>query len=56
VALAAGSAVWWSSFFLIAELTYGVAWTVELWAGAICLATASAALLATIVGPRVAPR
>ena len=45
------SAVWWASFFAIAELSYGLVWTVELWAGAICLAAASSALLATIVRP-----
>jgi dolichyl-phosphate-mannose--protein O-mannosyl transferase len=56
VMLAAGSAAWWSCFFLVAELTYGIQWTVELWAGSICLAAASSALLATIVRPQLASR
>ena len=56
VMLVAGSAAWWSTFFLIAELTYGVEWTVELWAGSIVLAAASSALLATIARPQLAPR
>ena len=54
--VATGSAVWWSAFFLIAELTYGVVWTVELWAGSICLAAAASALMATLTRPHLAAR
>ena len=46
--VALGSVAMWSTYFLVLELTAGVAWTVELWSGSIVLAAASsAALVAT---------
>jgi hypothetical protein len=50
---AAGVAVvslaWWASYFALADATYGIRWTVELWSGTIVLAVASSALLWTLV-------
>jgi hypothetical protein len=41
-----GSLVLWCGFFLAADLSYGLAWSVELWTGTIVLACASSVLLA----------
>ena len=52
VMVAAGvAAAWWASYFLVADATYGVRWTVELWSGTIFLAVASSALFAVLLGP-----
>lgn len=45
--------VLWSLFFAVAELSYGVVWTTELWAGAIVLASVSALLLGALAGGSV---
>ena len=39
----------WSLYFLAAELSYDLVWTVELWAGAIVLAGASAYLMCSLM-------
>jgi hypothetical protein len=49
-AMAAGSLVLWCTYVAVVAATTGVAWSVELWAGAIVLATASSALLVTLTG------
>jgi hypothetical protein len=49
VTAATGSFVLWTGYFAIAELSYGLVWTVELWAGSIVLAVASSFLLTTLV-------
>lgn len=46
---AVGSFVLWAGFFAVAELSYGLVWTVELWSGAIVLAVAASLLLATLM-------
>ena len=46
VALASVAA--WSTYFAVIELTDGVPWTVELWAGSIVLAAAASAALVTL--------
>jgi hypothetical protein len=51
VIAAAASLGLWSAFFFVANLSYGVDWSPELWAGAIVLATASSALLASLMRP-----
>ena len=43
--VASASAVMWATYFVVLELTDGVEWTVELWAGSIVLAAASSAAL-----------
>ncbi|HUR78515.1 MAG TPA: hypothetical protein VMZ22_11245 [Acidimicrobiales bacterium] len=53
VAASASALGTWTAFFLIADFSYGVAWSPELWAGAIVLATASSALLASLMRPAV---
>ena len=45
------SFVWWASFFAVADATYGIRWTVELWSGTIVLAAASSVLLAAVHRP-----
>lgn len=40
----------WSSFFFVANISYTIDWSPELWAGAIVLATASSALLSSLLG------
>ena len=45
---AISSAILWAAYFLVVEVTEGVQWTVELWAGAIVLAAASSAALVAI--------
>ena len=53
VAAPAVSAVMWVGYFSVAHLSYGITWTIELWAGSIVLAAAASALMATLViGPR----
>jgi hypothetical protein len=54
--VAAASVAMWLTFFAVLELTVGVAWTVELWAGSIVLAAASSAALVAINGPRAIVR
>lgn len=46
---AAASLVLWAGFFAVAELTYGLVWTVELWSGSIVLAVASSLLLTSLI-------
>jgi hypothetical protein len=46
----------WSVFFAVAEWSYTIEWSPELWAGAIVLATASSALLAGLTRPAINPR
>ena len=46
---ATGSLVLWCGYFLVTWTSYGLPWTVELWAGSIVLAVASAVLLATLI-------
>jgi len=46
--VATGSWVLWSGFFAVAQLSYGLVWTVELWAGSIALAGASSLLLTAL--------
>lgn len=46
---AAGSLVLWAGFFAVAELSYGLVWTVELWTGTIVLAIASSLLLTSLI-------
>jgi hypothetical protein len=48
---AGASFAMWCAFFALADRAYGVAWSPELWAGAIVLATASSALLAALTNP-----
>lgn len=48
VTAAAGSFALWTAFFALADWSYGVVWSPELWSGAIVLATASSALLASL--------
>jgi hypothetical protein len=55
VIASASALAMWSSFFFIANLSYGVAWSPELWAGAIVLASASSALLAGLTRPAAQP-
>ncbi|MDP1794226.1 MAG: hypothetical protein Q8K63_08835 [Acidimicrobiales bacterium] len=43
----------WLVFFAIADASYGIEWSPELWAGAVVLATASSALLAALTKPPV---
>jgi hypothetical protein len=47
--VAGGSFVLWGTSFVLVEVTRGLAWPVDLWGGAIVLATASSALLAAVV-------
>ena len=47
--LAVISLAWWTSFFALADATYGIRWTVELWSGTIVLTVASTALLWSLV-------
>ncbi len=49
--VASGSLVLWCGFFAVAELSYGLVWSVEFWSGAIVLACASSLLLAALVPP-----
>lgn len=49
VIVALGALVLWGGFFAVAHASYGLAWTVELWAGSIVLAVASALLLTTLI-------
>ncbi len=49
----AGSFALWSAFFAVADMSYGIAWSPELWSGAIVLATASSALLSALTRPPV---
>lgn len=51
VVAAAASLAMWSAFFALAETSYGLGWSPELWAGAVVLATASSALLSFLVRP-----
>ena len=53
---AAVSLAWWVAFFALADASYGIRWTVELWSGTIVLTTASAALLWSVVGRSLARR
>ncbi|MEY2424447.1 MAG: hypothetical protein QOI61_19 [Actinomycetota bacterium] len=53
VVVSAGSFVLWSAFFAAADMSYGVAWSPELWAGAIVLATASSTVLSALTRPPV---
>jgi hypothetical protein len=53
---AATSVAMWLAFFAVVELTEGIAWTVELWAGSIVLAAASSAALVAINGTRESVR
>lgn len=56
VIVAIGSLLLWSGFFAVAHASYGLAWTVELWAGSVVLAVASALLLTTLMpGPSASP-
>ena len=49
LAVAAGaSAVLWASYFAVDAIAFGVAWSVELWAGAIVLAVACSALVTAL--------
>ena len=50
--VAAASVAMWLTFFAVVELTLGVTWTVELWAGSIVLAAASSAALVAANGTR----
>ena len=50
---AAASLSMWIAFFAIADLSYGLGWSPELWAGAIVLATAASALLSFLTKPPV---
>ncbi len=43
----------WGAFFAVADLSYGVEWSPELWSGAIVLATASSALVSALMRPPV---
>jgi hypothetical protein len=52
---AATSLVLWSTFFLIYQLTYGVGWKPELWAGAIVMAGMSAVAISALVFPPALP-
>lgn len=54
VAVVAGgaAAALWTTFFGVADLSYGVDWSVELWSGAIVLATACSLLAAGLTRPR----
>ena len=45
----------WASFFAIYQLTYGVGWKPELWAGAIVMATMSAVGVSALVFPPAVP-
>lgn len=47
--VAVGSLVLWSGLFAVAELSYGLVWTVELWSGSIVLAVASSMLLTSLM-------
>ncbi|HUR48679.1 MAG TPA: hypothetical protein VMY88_03980 [Acidimicrobiales bacterium] len=47
--VALGSFVLWGGYFLVAQLSYGIVWSVELWAGSIVLAVASAPLMAALM-------
>jgi hypothetical protein len=51
VTASASSFVLWSGFFAVADMSYDIAWSPELWAGAIVLATASSALLTALTRP-----
>lgn len=52
--VAVGSFVLWAGYFLVAHLSYGLVWTVELWSGSIVLAVATAILLTTLM-PQPSP-
>ena len=43
------SAVHWVGYFAVADLSYGLQWSVELWSGAIVLASVSSVLLAAVM-------
>ena len=45
-------AVLWSTYFVVAEISYGLDWTTELWAGSIVLASVSALLLGALASDR----
>ena len=47
-AAAGASFALWVSYFAVDQVAFGVAWTVELWAGAIVLAVASSALVTAV--------
>lgn len=46
--------VLWSTYFAVAEISYGVVWTTELWAGSIVLASVSALVLDALASDRTA--
>ncbi|HUP85670.1 MAG TPA: hypothetical protein VM143_08385 [Acidimicrobiales bacterium] len=57
IAAAAGASLaFWSTYVAVVAATSALAWAVELWAGAIVLATASSALVVTVLGPPVPRR
>ena len=45
----AASFLLWAGYFLVTRISYGLAWTVELWAGSIVLAAATAVLLVSVI-------
>jgi hypothetical protein len=44
--------VLWSSYYAVAQISYGLDWTVDLWAGSIVLASVSALVLNALAGER----
>ncbi len=56
VIVSASAFVLWGGFFAVADMSYGISWSPELWAGAIVLATGAAALLASLTRPPVTRR
>ena len=55
VLLAVVPVVLWSAYFAVAEISYGVAWTPELWAGSIVLASVSALVLDALASDSTQP-
>ncbi len=53
VVASAASLTMWLAYFAVADRSYGVAWSPELWAGAVVLATASSALLSFLTKPAI---